>query len=211
MNKSNMIRQYYRLALSCLLLMTVSWVMAQNGSHWQCDIYGYRYDMTVCLTLDYNGAVAPDLSDYEVAAFVGEECRGVASVQTVKTSNSTSVQYGYLRVRSNLSEGETVSFKAYHFQTGQVMEMSQTLAFKAQSLTGMPSTPYKLTLPGLLRGDANGDGKINEADVEAVVDKILGMEPGNFKENAANVNGDNAIDVADVVGIMHIIIGKEDI
>jgi hypothetical protein len=34
------------------------------------------------------------------------------------------------------------------------------------------------------------------------------MEPGNFKENAANVNGDNAIDVADVVGIMHIIIGE---
>ena len=78
MNKSKMMRQYYRLALSCLLLMTVSWAMAQNGSHWQCDIYGYRYDMTVCLTLEYNGAVAPDLSDYEVAAFVGEECRGVA-------------------------------------------------------------------------------------------------------------------------------------
>ena len=59
-----------------------------------------------------------------------------------------------------------------------------------------------------IRGDANGDGVVDVADVVAVVNKILGKASDNFNEEAANINGDDAIDVADVVGIVNIILGK---
>ena len=197
------------LTLICLLLLlAASQASAQTGRHWQCDVYEYQYDMTLFFSLEYNGTMVADISDFELAAFVNDECRGVGSIQMVTPSDATSAKYGYLRVRSNLSEGEEISFKAYHFLTGQVMDISQTMPFEAESLTGMPSTPYKLSLLGLLSGDANVDGVVDVADVVAVVNKILNKASGNFNEAAANVNGDEGIDVADVVGIVNIILGK---
>ena len=58
------------------------------------------------------------------------------------------------------------------------------------------------------KGDANGDGVVDVADVVAVVNYILGKASGNFNEAAANINGDDVVDVADVVGIVNIILGK---
>ena len=58
------------------------------------------------------------------------------------------------------------------------------------------------------KGDANGDGIVDVADVVAVVNYILGKASGNFNEVAANINGDDVVDVADVVGIVNIILGK---
>ena len=59
------------------------------------------------------------------------------------------------------------------------------------------------------KGDANGDGVVDVADVVAVVNYILGKASGNFNKAAANINGDEYIDVADVVGIVNIILGKQ--
>ena len=58
------------------------------------------------------------------------------------------------------------------------------------------------------KGDANGDGVVDVADVVAVVNYILGKASDNFNEAAANINGDEVVDVADVVGIVNIILGK---
>ena len=66
----------------------------------------------------------------------------------------------------------------------------------------------KVSTNSYLKGDANGDGVVDVADVVAVVNKILGKASDNFNEEAANVNGDEGIDVADVVGIVNIILGK---
>ena len=52
-------------------------------------------------------------------------------------------------------------------------------------------------------GDVNGDGEVNVADVNAVIDAILG-DIGNM---AADVNNDGEINIADVNTVIYIILG----
>jgi hypothetical protein len=55
-----------------------------------------------------------------------------------------------------------------------------------------------------LRGDVNGDGEINVADVNAVIDIILN---GSGDLTAGDVNGDQEVNIADVNVIIDIILG----
>ena len=68
-----------------------------------------------------------------------------------------------------------------------------------------PSNPGYFTGKGkLIPGDVNGDGEVNIADVNAVIDVILG---GNYN-SAADVNNDREINIADVNTIIDIILGS---
>ena len=51
---------------------------------------------------------------------------------------------------------------------------------------------------GNLFGDVNGDGKVNVADVVAVVNAVMGNAPDNFDEAMADINGNGNIDADDV-------------
>lgn len=70
----------------------------------------------------------------------------------------------------------------------------------------------KLTIqaPDLLPGDANGDGKVDAADIADIVNYMMGKptSTGKFSENAADVNDDNVVNVADIVKIANIIMGQ---
>ncbi|MBQ0068333.1 MAG: dockerin type I repeat-containing protein, partial [Bacteroidales bacterium] len=52
-------------------------------------------------------------------------------------------------------------------------------------------------------GDLNGDGIVDIADVNAVIDMILTLQP---KTGVADVNDDGAVDVADMNAIINIIL-----
>jgi hypothetical protein len=67
----------------------------------------------------------------------------------------------------------------------------------------MPEAEANLTIKKL--GDANGDGDVTEADVDAVAKHIMGNTPEVFDEEAADVNGDQEINAADIVEIVKII------
>lgn len=59
-------------------------------------------------------------------------------------------------------------------------------------------------MEGGLKGDVNGDGEVNIADVNALIDIILGGSGNTF---AADVNGDGEVNIADVNTIINIILG----
>ena len=52
-------------------------------------------------------------------------------------------------------------------------------------------------------GDVNGDREVNIADVNAVIDIILG---GNVDTTVADVNGDGEINIADINAVIDIIL-----
>ena len=54
-----------------------------------------------------------------------------------------------------------------------------------------------------LRGDVNGDREVNIADVNAIINMIMG---GNGSTSAADVNGDGEINIADINSIINIIL-----
>jgi hypothetical protein len=56
-----------------------------------------------------------------------------------------------------------------------------------------------------LKGDINGDGKVNVTDVTTLVNMILGVVPKD--EVRADINGDGKINVTDVTALINIILG----
>ncbi len=59
--------------------------------------------------------------------------------------------------------------------------------------------------PTFLRGDVNGDGKVNVSDVTALVNMILGIIPKDMARG--DINGDDKINVSDVTALINIILG----
>ena len=68
---------------------------------------------------------------------------------------------------------------------------------------------YPILIKGGLepvRGDVNGDGEVNIADVNCVIDVILGARDADEFEGRADVNGDTEVNIADVNAIINIIL-----
>lgn len=179
----------------CLLLTSALGLFAQENTHWQCDIYAYEYDMAMYLQVEKSGSLITDYSDYEVAAFVGEECRGVAEFQIVNISGNSQVQYGYIRIRSNAKEGETATFQVYQRSTGKTFSVSESVAFVNMALEGMPSVPKVLHVIVPVWGDVNADGKVDSSDVSAIAEVIM----TNTYNVRADLNNDEKVNVADIV------------
>ena len=55
-----------------------------------------------------------------------------------------------------------------------------------------------------VKGDVNGDGLVDIADVNAAIDMVLGLTDN---KPAADVNGDDVVDIADINAIIDIVLG----
>ena len=62
--------------------------------------------------------------------------------------------------------------------------------------------------PAVLKGDGNGDGTVNAADIVEVVNYIMGHPSAKFKVDAADANGDGVVNASDIVAIVNIIMGN---
>ena len=190
--------------ISVLFSMTI---LHAQDSQWSVNPYDYKYDMTVYAKVVYEGAEVSDYSNYEIGAFVGNECRGVGDVQT-----KDSYTWVYLRVRSNQASGEKLIFKLYDKSTGRtsVIKPSQVIAFSSQGMIGKPSSPVTLEKPSYTLGDVNEDGIIDVADIVGVHQITAGGSTVGYNQLAADANADGVINVADVVRIRSVIANKSN-
>lgn len=184
-----------QILLTVCLLLSVAGTLAAY-SHWTVNARDYRYDMTVYAQL----SVAHQ-ADYELAAFCGEECRGVGRLLTA----ADGTQVFQLRVWSNETSGETVSFRVFRKSSEETFFPETTIAFAAQTVEGMPSDPLLIGIYEGLAGDANGDGAVNIADVTAIINYLNDNAPETFDSRNADVNGDKSVNIADVTGIINMI------
>ena len=190
--------------LAYMLAMAMVVYARGNESEWTVNPYDYQYDMTIYAQLKIDNAVVTDYSNYEVAAFVGDECRGVAEIQTKE--NST---WLYIRVRSASASGEKISFKLFDKTEGKIKRIAETVDFQSQGLEGMPSSPFDLTSAKYTPGDVNDDGSINIADVTSILSIMAGNQSDSLIREAADVNDDGAINVADVTSVLSIMAGNK--
>lgn len=80
--------------------------------------------------------------------------------------------------------------------------------------TGTGNTPAQITVDDIaltysrpfLRGDANGDNKIDMSDVTSIVNHILGIPSSTFNKTAADANYDGEISMPDVMIIIQYIL-----
>ena len=200
-------RMKYCKLICCMICMMIvaTTVRSQSVSHWSCDIHAYQYDMTIYLQLKYGGKVLSDYSDYEIAAFCGGECRGVATILTTQQGDvRTSIVR--IRVRSNDINGDEITFRIYQKSTTEEMLLEEVLIFESLKVEGSPAEALVLRLPKILMGDVNGDDAINVTDVGMVIDHILEHTPSGFVEAAADLNNDGDVNVTDVGLIIEIIL-----
>ena len=60
-----------------------------------------------------------------------------------------------------------------------------------------------------LKGDVNGDGTVDVADIASIIDVMAGATaPGASASDSADVNGDGTVDVADISSVIDIMAGK---
>lgn len=64
-------------------------------------------------------------------------------------------------------------------------------------------------IPDVVKGDANGDGSIDTADVVAIVNHILGKSSTSFIEANADIDGNGEVLVDDAVATVQLILDKQ--
>lgn len=81
---------------------------------------------------------------------------------------------------------------------------SKNGATGAQSITFKSFYSHYAVHKAVVTGDVNGDGIVDIADVNVLIDMILGLQE---KAAIADVNGDGNVDVADMNSVINIILG----
>ena len=141
------IRQNHLWLLAITLLLSVFGARAQSsgseGATWTVNPHDYKYDMTLYTSIELDGEPVTDYSQYQVGAFVGNECRGTAEVQT-----KGEAQWLYLRVRSNQPQGETIILRLRNTDSGEEFNLQSEagdITFESQGISGRPGSPLVLT------------------------------------------------------------------
>ena len=196
-----------QLGFALILVMATGSNANAEDSHWTLDNFSFQYDMAVCATVTEEGPVVVNLSDYEIAAFCGSECRGIGTLH-VAEKDGLSTAYNYIRIRSNALQDEIISFHIYKKSTRQEMVIQQTYNFESNVLIGTPSNPITLAWKGTLIGDVNGDGDVNIADVACIISYVMGTPAQSFKLEMADVNFDRVVNIDDAITIVNRIIEK---
>ena len=139
-----MIGQLKKIIISICMLATTISTNAQ-GSGWNVNPYDYPYDMTVYGQLVIDDITVADYSNFEIGAFVGAECRGLA-----EANNKDNYSWLYFRIRSNTTSGEKVEFKVYNKSDNTIRKIEQSIIFESETTNGLPSNPFTFTLASQL-------------------------------------------------------------
>lgn len=219
--------EYIELSVGNHTQLTVTGISDQNQVELQPEniVWSVLYEQNVVkLTQDgFLTALAPGetaiKASYRVAAFTDEEGKqSYAEVSDVISVKIKEIGYRYELIQT---QGHTVlTVKApisKGFATIERSEGTTVMLYDTQKQAYMAAFPGNLTseqllehlvfrtgeetVPLLLRGDSNGDGKVDKIDVTATLEAILHEEFGSDSHAQRwlleNANGDDVINIID--------------
>ena len=126
------------MAIVALLMALFHGVTASAADTWSVNPSDYRYDMSLYLDVVFGTGEKLDYTQFDVAAFVGDECRGVAEILSFDGNSCL-----YLRARSNRESGESMSFRYRNRSTGEVKSIEGAdFSFSSNARLGYPSSPH---------------------------------------------------------------------
>ena len=128
----------FRHSIIALLMIVLNGVGAWASTPWTVNPSDYRYDMSLYLDVSF-ATVRMDYSQYDVAVFCGDQCRGIAEVLPLGNGEECL----YLRTRSNQESGENMTFKYYNKVTEEIQPIDGvSFSFESNGRLGYPSDPY---------------------------------------------------------------------
>ena len=127
------------------------------------------------------------------------ECVTISGADTKVTMWGN--QYTTYYVLPNLNDGLVITQPiGAHFSSNGIVLDANNSRVSGQEVV--------ISKPGGLRGDINGDGKVDVSDVNIVINIMLGKAQASSYPGNADVNSDNKVDVSDVNLIINIMLGK---
>ena len=99
---------------------------------------------------------------------------------------------------TGLETGETYCVEVYYYVFDEQVRFGKSSIWRM-----VEKNPYDIG-----RGDVNGDGAINTADIVEVINYIMGNQSDSFDFTAADANGDGKVNEADIDVIVNMIMAK---
>lgn len=99
---------------------------------------------------------------------------------------------------TGLETGETYCVEVYYYVFDEQVRFGKSSIWRM-----VEKNPYDIG-----RGDVNGDGAINTADIVEVINYIMGNQSDSFDFTAADANGDGKVNEADIDVIVDMIMAK---
>ena len=191
-----------RWTLTVLMSLCFYIPLSAQTPGWTVNPHDFQYHMSVYATLQISDETVSNTDRYELGAFVGDECRGIAVADS-----SQGHHWLYLRIWSNSTSDEKITLKIYDKEAEKTIDVTETFDFEHLGLIGEPSSPKMLTPLTFIPGDVNGDGQVMVNDVVLAINAVLGQASEDFVSAAADINGDGQIMVNDVVLMINIVLG----
>jgi hypothetical protein len=147
----------------------------QQPPNWTVDVDNYQYSMGVVGQISIDGKFSTNPDD-KIAAFVGEECRGVANLQYVRNYDKFEA---FLNIYSNVETGENITFKIWNASLGRIHDdVTPNLVFENNSIIGNPANPQIFETTNSLLSE---------------IQLVNGWRWISFNLNSPNLNNVNAL------------------
>ncbi len=132
----------HSLVVASLLCFSIN--VAAQSPNWTVDPSNYQYSMTMTAFLNVNGTTLSKEED-KVAAFVGNEVRGVANVLYAQSADR---YLAFITVYAN-TENEVLKFKIYDSNSNTEVDVAMELSFKIDQQLGSVFQAFSLASPAL--------------------------------------------------------------
>ena len=107
-----------------------------DNNHWVPNMHLYDCNMIVTGIMTLDGMELQS-DQYEVGAFVGDECRG--SVKPIYVDALDQYVVFLTIAGGNDNNGDEVTFKLYDYENDAEFTMNETLSFEVNGIVGLPS------------------------------------------------------------------------
>ncbi|MBT7882912.1 MAG: tandem-95 repeat protein [Candidatus Marinimicrobia bacterium] len=190
-------------------VISLTWDSPSGGSRgapdWSVNQFDFENSGSVTASITVNGTLTGSEDDM-IAAFVGEEIRGVASGLFFPVTSEYVFQ---ILAYSNQLSGETLTFKYYNAAADMVYDVNETLQFEANMTVGNSMTPFEMNVnfeveetytynvyrDGILiamdissTSHSNTSLGYNESHCYTVTSELDGSESGHSNEDCATTN-----------------------
>lgn len=138
----------HEVTASCATGITYLNILLTVSCHepvWAFDRRMYEHTMTIVAQVDIDGTLSADPED-RIAAFVGNQLRGVANLEQIMGS-----YMAFLTVYSNRSSGETMRFQVWDDDNCKLFNSTlERFAFVTDGRVGSPGYPVTLSATDVL-------------------------------------------------------------
>lgn len=181
-----------------------------SSPNWVVNANAYQYNMTLTsVATRHCVEIKNPLS--KIAAFIGNECRGVAALNL----NSGSHNYASLFVYSNKVNGDSIHFKIYDATSDSIYDAELILEFQQNTNKGNAAEPFiiytDLAPSDLVSSHHKIHENVSNGDEIASFSATDSDSPTNFQFSLTSGNGDdynhafqinnNALNVSDALAL----------